>query len=184
MEPIGRALFETAQAGDRDAFAEVVRTHFRIAWLTALAVVGDATHVEDVVQDAFVRCWQRIGQCRSHLAFAGWLRSVVRSVALNHLDREAVRATLSLDAVEAVGRESPERDLERSLLRDRIAVALRTLSTLQREVLLLHDLEGFKHAEIAGLTGISELVSRRHLSNARARMRRALEQPAPRRASR
>jgi RNA polymerase sigma-70 factor (ECF subfamily) len=52
-----------------------------------------------------------------------------------------------------------------------LAAALATLSQPQREVLLLHDLEGLKHAEIAGLIGTSEMMSRRHLSDARRRLR-------------
>ncbi len=58
---------------------------------------------------------------------------------------------------------------------------MRCLTDVQREVLLFHDLEGFRHAEIGGLIGISELMSRKHLSSARKRMRRALEEPTSQR---
>ena len=175
------ALLESARSGSREAFELIVRTHFRIAFVTARSIVASAEEAEDVVQDAFVRCWPRLGQCRDPRAFAGWLRSIVRSVALNHIERETVRATESLDAVVARSVASPERDLDRTLLRERLNDAMRCLTDVQREVLLFHDLEGFRHAEIGGLIGISELMSRKHLSSARKRMRRALEEPTSQR---
>lgn len=177
MQPIDPDLLEDARTGDRDAFAEIVRLHFRLAFVWALAIVQDSHEAEDVVQDAFVRCWQRLGQCRSAPAFAGWLRSIVRSVAYNRLERERIRETEPLDTVDVPGRRSPELDLERAALRDRLSAAMRGLTDVQREVLLLYDLEGYRHAEIADSLGISEAMSRRHLSNARQRMRRALGEP-------
>ncbi len=182
VQSITRTLVEAARAGDREAFATIVRTHFRIAYAVALSIVGDPTAAEDVVQDAFVRCWQRMGQCREPSAFGGWMRSIVRSVALNHIERERVRAASPLDRTDARADSSPEGELERTLLRDRLTSAMHRLTDVQREVLLLYDLEGFRHAEIAGLLGISELMSRKHLSHARRRMRLALTESSQRKA--
>ena len=184
MEPLSRVVLEKARRGDRDAFAQIIRIHFRTAYVVALAIVDEPSDAEDVVQDAFVRCWQRLDQCRRAGSFAGWLRTIVRSVAMNHLEREAVRATAALDAHPVPSRESPARDLDRSELRRRLTEALKHLTPAQREVLLLYDLEGFRHGEIAKLLGISEIVSRRRLSNARKRMRGAMEGPEIRSASR
>ena len=172
-----RSLLEASRGGDREAFAELVRLHFRRAYVTALSIVGEPSDAEDVVQDAFVRCWQRLDQCRGDSSFPSWLRAIVKSVAMNHVERESVRMTSPLHARTALGRESPDRDLDRSELRGRLTEALSCLTPTQREVLLLYDLEGYQHAEIAGLLGISELGSRRHLSNARKRMRRNLGEP-------
>jgi len=172
-----RSVLERARQGDREAFAEIVRVHFRTAYVVALAIVGEPSDAEDVVQDSFVRCWQRLHQCRGPSSFPSWFRSIVRSVAVNHIERESVRATTSLDARSLPGQESPDRDLSRSELRARLTAGMRHLTPAQREVLLLYDLEGFRHAEIARLLGISEVVSRRHLSNARKRMRRAMGEP-------
>lgn len=180
MPTLDHVLLEAAREGRRDAFAEIVRVHFRVAYATALAIVQDATDAEDVVQDSFIRCWQRLHQCRDAAAFGAWMRSVVRSVAQNHLERERIRETRPLRGTEPSRRSSPELDLERRLLRTRLKEAMSGLTAIQREVLLLYDLEGFRHAEIATLLGVSELMSRRHLTNARRRMRQALEDPAMR----
>ena len=183
MQPINRVLLESARDGSRDAFVSIIRAHSRMAFLTALSIVGSTEDAEDVVQDAFVRCWPRLGQCREPKAFAGWLRTIVRSVALNHIERETVRATQPLESVDLHSATTPERNLDRTLLRERLTVAMRCLTDVQREVLLFHDLEGFRHAEIGALIGISELMSRKHLSNARKRMRQALEEPESLRAT-
>lgn len=181
MQPITRPLLDAARDGDREAFEQIVRSHFRLAFAIARSLLDDPADAEDVVQDAFVRCWQRLGQCSEPGAFGGWLRSIVRSVALNHIERESVRATRPLEHVRAPSRASPERDLDRALLADRLSAALRALPAVQREVLLLHDLEGYRHADISRLVGVSEFMSRKHLSHARKRMRHELEEPAPRR---
>jgi len=179
MPPIDRALLDAARQGDRTAFAQIVRGQFRVAFSTALSIVQNPTDAEDVVQDAFVRCWQRLGQCENSAAFGGWFRTIVRSVAHNHLERERVRATESIDSVRTAAAGSPAVDLERAELRTRLSDAMRGLTDVQREVLLLFDLEGFRHAEIAELIGVSEGMSRRHLLNARQRMRTALGEPEP-----
>jgi RNA polymerase sigma-70 factor (ECF subfamily) len=184
MQSITREVLEAARTGDRNAFELIVRTHFRVAYVVALATVRDPATAEDVVQDSFVRSWQRLGQCKDPAAFSAWLRSIVRSVALNHIEREAVRATSSLADLDVPGDSSPERDLEGALLRERLMSAMEGLTDLQREILLLYDLEGFRHLEIARLLGISDLMSRKHLSNARKRMRRALTTDSRGRASR
>ncbi len=174
VQPVSRRVIAAALEGDRDAFALIVRTHFRMAFAIALAVVRDPTAAEDVVQDAFLRSWQRLGQCRDAAAFPAWLRSIVRSVALNHVEREAVRDASSLSDLDVASGASPEQDLEHALLRERLLTAMGGLTDLQREILLLYDLEGFHHRDIARLLEISEAMSRKHLSHARKRMRRAL----------
>lgn len=183
MGPISRSILEAATQGDREAFEQIIRVHFRTAYVVALAIVERPADAEDVVQDSFVRCWQRLDQCRGPSSFGSWLRSIVRSVAMNHVERETVRAATDLDTCVVKSSESPVQDLDRSELRARLTRAMQHLTPSQREVLLLYDLEGFRHAEIAELLGISEVVSRRHLSNARRRMRRAMDDHEPRRVS-
>ena len=68
-----------------------------------------------------------------------------------------------------------DRDVARNELRERLTAALLALPAIQREVVLLHDYEGWKHAEIAQRLGLSDLMSRRHLSDARKRLRDLLE---------
>jgi RNA polymerase sigma-70 factor (ECF subfamily) len=163
-----------AQNGDTAAFESLLHEHFDAAYAVALAVTGQPDEAEDACQDAFVRAWERIAQCRDGHRFRGWLTSVVRSVALNRVRARGRRRSVPLPLDLPAGDEGPAGFTLRSELRDRLLQALRTLGQQQRQVLLLYDLEGFRHAEIAEMLGMSEAMSRRHLSDARARMRALL----------
>lgn len=180
MEESRAALIELvarAQDGDGAAFEQLLRRHFDAAFAVALGVTGRRAEAEDVCQDAFVRAWQRIGQCRDADRFRPWLLQVVRRVALNRVAAERRRRLVPLHPGLTSAAAGPEHAAARSELGRRLEDALRRLTDAQREALLLYDLEGFRHAEIAELMGVSEVMSRRHVSDARARMRKLLSHP-------
>lgn len=193
------ALVREAQRGNAAAFEMLVRRHLRAAYAVAAAVLGDAggaVDAEDVCQDAFLTGLQRIRDCRNPERFRAWLLAIVRNHAHNQRARAAVRAASPLDgdgvavaggsgrswggaassgaaAVVASG-EDPLRDAARAELRGNLQAALETLTELQRSVVLLHDHEGWRHAEIARKLGISPGASRFHLHVARRALRRRL----------
>ena len=170
--PADAELVLRAREGDPGAFEALVRRHYRAAYAVARAKVDSPMDAEDVVQDAFVRALERLDDCEPS-KFAGWLLAVVRNHAHNRRIYEGRRG--GVDPEEA-GLAGP-RDggitsgLARSELRDRLEEAVATLSEKQREVLLLHDLEGLRHAEIGEIVGVSEGMSRYHLMQARRAMR-------------
>jgi len=157
--------------GDAGAFESLMHRHFSGAWAVAISIMSDADEAEDVCQDSFVRAWDRRHQCRDHAKFRAWLMTITRSVAYNRLEslRRRRQEPLSTDAPEP-GR-SPEAAVEIADLRDKLQRGLATLTDAQREVLVLRDLEGWRHDEIAEHLDISETMSRRHLSDARKSMR-------------
>lgn len=167
-------LLRRARSGDTGAFEALLDECFDAAYAVALGVTGTPQDAEDVCQDAFVRAWRRLEQCRDGERFRGWLMAVVRSVALNHRVTVSRRRGVPLDDTLSSATGRPDADAARAELRRGLEEAVRHLGRAQREVLLLYDLEGWRHAEIAGLLGISEAMSRRHLSDARARMRALL----------
>jgi RNA polymerase sigma-70 factor (ECF subfamily) len=174
-------LIERARAGDAHAFGLLVERHLTSAHAVALAVLGTAADAEDVCQDAFVAALQRLDACRSPEKFRGWLLQIVRNRARDVLRRRAVRRALPLDAaVERSGEDDPLADAERAELRERLLAALAGLTEVQREVVLLHDLEGWRHREIAGELGLPEGTVRAHLFHARRFLRGRLEAAGPR----
>ena len=161
--------------GNSSAFETLVRRHFRAAYLVALALTGERADAEDVCQDAFVRCWERLHECHSPDRFVAWMVRIVRNRAHNRRDYLRVRRTSSLEAAGGIaGPHSPARDAERAELAEHLLRALAYLSTVRREVVLLHDLEGWRHREIAVALGISDVMSRRHLTDARRVLRERL----------
>lgn len=165
---------ERARRGDASAFEALVRRYYRAAYAVALALLSNSMDAEDVCQDAFLKALERLDDCREPDKFASWLLRIVRNRAHNFRAYRRVRATESLELAGAAGREDSARDAERADLRERLEDALGQLSEIQRQVVLLHDLEGLKHREIAGHLAISEGMSRQHMLNARRTLRKIL----------
>lgn len=169
-------LVLAARRGDTAALEGLVRRHYRAAFATALSLVGSSMDAEDVCQDAFLRALERLDTCRSPAKFRPWFLKIVRNRAHNYRDYQRVRTGQSLDDVSPACSADPVHDAVRADLRSQLERALRLLTDVQRQVLLLHDLEGQKHQEIADLLGMSTESSRQHLFVARKRMRQELGQ--------
>ncbi|MBR9990336.1 MAG: sigma-70 family RNA polymerase sigma factor [Gemmatimonadetes bacterium] len=168
-------LVRRAREGDRDAYERLVRRYLKTAYAVALAELGDQRDAEDAVQDSFITALERLDDCRDPAAFAGWLRRIVRNRARSVRRRERVRETESLaSAISASSKRDPGGDLERSEIRRQLETALRTLTEVQRRVVLMHDLEGYRHREIAVELDIPEGTVRSHLFFARRALRTQL----------
>jgi RNA polymerase sigma-70 factor (ECF subfamily) len=174
MSGSDRELVAEALRGRTEAFAALVERYLRPAYSVALARTGDPHDAEDVVQDAFVVALERLAECREPDRFAGWLFEIVRNRGLNYVRARTVRQTAPLDDVTAAAHGGPELDTDRAALHDSLLEALEELSPVQREVVLLHDLEGWRHAEIAERLGFAEGTARFHLHQARRAMRERL----------
>ncbi|MCC6897419.1 MAG: sigma-70 family RNA polymerase sigma factor [Polyangiaceae bacterium] len=167
-----RAWVHRARRGEPAAFEALVRAYLRPAYAVALAIVGRPADAEDVAQDTLVLAFERLETCREPARFGAWLLQIARNQAKNWLDRRKLRDVPSGEgALEAVDPgAAPDASAERGVL----LRALGALRPAEREVVLLHDLEGFTHGEIASALGISEVHSRQHLFQARQRLRAAL----------
>lgn len=162
------------RSGDTAAFEILVRRYFRMTFLIAFAHLHDAHDAEDVCQDVFLQCWDRLDSCRDPARVGAWIAAITRNTAHNRRESRRVRETESLDALAIAASERSDVGAERNALRESLARALQALPPVQREVVLLHDLEGWKHAEIATRLDLSVVMSRRHLSDARKRLREHL----------
>ena len=166
-----RALVAAAQRGEQAAFGELVRLHQRRAYAVARAIVGTHEDAEDAVQDGFLHAYRALDRFLPDQAFGAWLHRIVANAALDLMRRRKVRAAEELpETVAAPFRDPGEADH----LRGRLRAALGDLSERQRAVIVLHDVEGFKHAEIGSMLGIPEGTARSDLHHARAALRRTL----------
>lgn len=166
-----RALVLAAQEGDNAAFAGLVRRHQRRAYAVARSIVLSHDDAEDAVQEGFLHAFRALARFRPEQAFGAWLHRIVANAALDIARRRKVRDADELPETLS----SPHRDpAEADELRARLATALGTLGERQRAVIVLHDVEGYKHAEIGALLGIPEGTARSDLHHARAHLRRLL----------
>jgi RNA polymerase sigma-70 factor, ECF subfamily len=167
-------LVQRAQQGDHAAFEALYRQHAGRVYALCLRLTADRVEAAERTQDTFVRAWERLGSFRGESAFASWLYRLSVNVVfagLRAARRRALRVipTANPDALERPPEDArepgPALDLER---------AVATLPPGAREVFVLHDVEGYRHEEIAHLAGIAVGTSKAQLFRARRLLREAL----------
>ena len=167
-------LVRLARKGDRAAFSELVVRHQNEVFTLALRLVGDRELAADVAQEALVRSWRALPKFRGDARFGTWLHRITVNTAWSHRSRAARRRTERLDDLPhepASGGVTPERAGELSELRDRIESALRLLPSSTRTVVVLKDVYGWSHPEIAEHLGITVTASKVRLHRGRKRLR-------------
>ena len=175
MDPDALSLeVRRAQAGDADAFAALYRAHAGRIHALCLRLEGDAAAAEERTQDVFVRAWDRLPGFRHESAFGTWLHRLAVNVVLAHR-RATWRRDLRVAVVEEPELlESPRATFDPGARMDLEAAMIR-LPPGARAVFVLHDIEGYAHAEIADMTGIAEGTSKAQLFRARRLLRKALD---------
>ncbi|MCD9087450.1 sigma-70 family RNA polymerase sigma factor [Stenotrophomonas sp. SY1] len=166
------ALARAAAAGDVHAFERIYRRHAaRLNALLWRLCGGNAARAEDVLQETFIQAWRKLPQFRGESALGTWLHRLAVNTALMELRASAVFESLDagesgmdvLAEMAAIPRcHATGLDLERALL---------TLPPRARAVLVLHDIEGWKHQEIATELQMAVGSSKAQLHRARSLLR-------------
>ena len=166
-------LVRAAQTGDLSAFEALYRSAVGLVYAICLRMAGNAALAEELTQDVFVRAWQKLPTFRGESAFTTWLtRLAVNVVLTERRDRGRRNARLALsDNLDAVAPPAPAGHPGTALDLER---AIAGLPEQARKVFVLHDVEGWRHSEIAGLTGIAIGTCKSHLHRARALLREVL----------
>jgi len=168
------ALVRAAAGGDVAAFEGLYRQHHRRVYAVLRRLCGHEARAEDLLQEAFVRAWQALPAFRFESAFGTWLHRLAVNTALMEIrarsggeDRETDDAALEhhSQSDSAGHRTALGMDLER---------AVATLPPRARAVLVLHDVEGWKHEEIAAELGMAVGSSKAQLHRARSLLRTRL----------
>ena len=165
-------LVRHAQTGDTDAFGRLYRLHVGRVYALCLRIEGDAARADELTQDVFVRAWERLPGFRGESAFGTWLHRLAVNVVL--ADRRAAwrrdrRVTLDEEPVTLASASAMDPGLTLDL-----EAAIAGLPPGARTVFVLHDMEGYQHAEIATMTGIAAGTSKAQLFRARRLLRVAL----------
>jgi RNA polymerase sigma-70 factor (ECF subfamily) len=170
-----KLLASRAADGDVAAYEVLYRKHVGRIHALCLRMVGDPGRAEDLTQDVFVRAFERLGSFRGESAFATWLYRVAINLVIESLraqgrwkQRFESELESDSDSRQLIARQAAagsSLDLER---------AISSLPERARLVFILHDVEGYKHREIADLIGIAVGTSKAHLHRAREQLRREL----------
>lgn len=167
-----RIALEAIRNGNHDAYATLVDLYMRKAVSIAWGVVRNQHDAEDLVQEAFVRAFEKIGSVRSGESFGPWLFRIVTNLSLDHLRRQKRRPMDELD--EHLPSSIKTDSLPVETLASRIDAAILTLPEMQQLVARLHLVEELTHAEIAVITGLTEGTVRSHLFHARKKLQQML----------
>jgi RNA polymerase sigma-70 factor (ECF subfamily) len=167
------ALVSACQRGDRAALHTFYEQYRRRVFSLIARIVG-AQDAEELTQEVFLRAFRALGKFRGEAQLSTWMYRLAINAALSHATRAQARrrhdlgdeVLLALPAEEGPSTDPP--------LRDRLQVALAVLPAGYRAVLVLHDVEGLQHEEIAEILGCRVGTSKSQLHKARARMRELL----------
>lgn len=167
-ELIGRVL-----AGDARAARELYDAHAPRVYRLVFRLAGEPELAQELTQETFVRAFSRLNDFRGDAALGTWLHRIAISVALNGIRkiRRFREREEPLEEADTIGVRSAGIDPD---LRDRLARSIEELPEMLRVTLVMHDVEGYTHQEIAAALEVPEGTCKTRLSAARARIRQAL----------
>lgn len=166
-----------AQAGDRDAFGDLMAQFEPTVHAIALRRLGNANDALELTQDVFLHVLKRLGQLREPERFAGWLKQMTARMAINRATRRLPPPCVENSVLEA-SYGPGETALDRMIARehvDRLTKALGTLKSIDREALDAFYLKGLSLIETAALFDVPIGTVKRRLHTARKRLKQALE---------
>jgi len=181
-----QVLIRRVQAGDAEAFYQLVRPYERAVFLAAVAIVKNDADAEEVAQEAILKAFKALGRFRQEAKFSTWLIQIAINEAKMRLRKDRRHLYESIDQGQqsdegdyipkdfADWREIPSQALERRELRDALAKALESLPEKYREILILRDVNHLSITETAQILRLSEANVKTRLSRARLQMRDAL----------
>jgi RNA polymerase sigma-70 factor (ECF subfamily) len=166
-------VVERAQAGDDEAFGALYREHVGRVYALCFRLAGDAQAAGELTQDVFVRAWEALPSFRGESAFGSWLHRLAMNVFLGKRRTTGRREQRVFSTGEPALLERPVERTQPGARLD-LEQAIAGLPKGARAVFVLHDVEGYQHAEIARMTGIAEGTSKAQLFRARRLLREAL----------
>jgi RNA polymerase sigma-70 factor (ECF subfamily) len=169
-------LVLAAQEGDRPAFDELVRRTYVDTYTLALRLTAHEEDARDVVQESYLRAWKGLPRFRGDAQFSTWMYRITANTAYTVVKRRRRHRTESLDAmlddpIELHPGAQPEDAAESGALLDRLSVGLEELPPKLRVLVVLKDVYGLSHEEIAEELGISVSAAKVRLHRGRKRLR-------------
>lgn len=185
-----RDLLARAKRGEMPAYDELVRHYQGRIYALVYNMTSNKEDAEDLVQDVFVKAYASLARFEEKSSFYTWVYRIAINRTLNFLKKRQRNPKMSLDDVdngverdpayvELSARESPFRDATLSELQEKLNKALMTLSENHRTVVVLHDIQGVPHEEIASMIGCSQGTVRSRLFYARQQLQAELSEFAP-----
>jgi RNA polymerase sigma-70 factor (ECF subfamily) len=172
--PADSRLVRQAQSGDTGAFELLYRQCVGRVYAVCIRISADRSHAEELTQETFIRAWEMLKTFRGESAFSTWVHRIAVNTALAAL-RSRTRRSMREEPS-----DEPEQYHDRAIAQDSahlgfdIEKAIAALPPQARAVFTLHDIEGYKHAEIAEQLGVTVGTCKAQLHRARRLMKEVL----------
>lgn len=176
MDAYEQELIQRSKAGNLDAFEELVRLYEKKVFTVAYRFTGNWADAHDLAQEAFLKVYQSLPMLREEASFATWLYQITANVCRDELRRKRKTPKISLDELmtssgglplPAKSADCPENNLEQWEMSEAVQGILNTLTSDQRLILIMREVEGMTYEEIAAALDISAGTVKSRLSRAR-----------------
>jgi RNA polymerase sigma-70 factor (ECF subfamily) len=178
-------LIRRAQLEDTSAYEELVRRYYGKIYGLVYGMVSSREDAEDVTQEVFVKAWKALGRFRAQASFYTWIYRIAINRAINFRKKRNRRKTVQFEEFdpdikqaesykEFSSKGSVLRKMNLSEFQKKMNEALLTLSDKHRAVVIMHDVQGMSHSDIASIVGCSEGTVRSRLFYARKKLQQEL----------
>jgi len=175
---IHQELIERCKEGDQSAFNQLYKLYAKAMFNVALRIIRQQQEAEDILQEAFVKAYNKLHQFEYQATFGAWLKRIVINQALDFIRKRKLQYA---DDINDINHQEIAEDYEAvdwdtvDLKVDKIKQALQELPTGFRVVCTLFLFEGYEHKEIAEIMGISESTSKSQYHRAKIKIKEILK---------
>jgi len=148
-------LTRRSQAGDTEAFGELVSKYSAKIFTMVYCILGDENDAWDLAQEGFLKAWRSIQRFEARSSFYTWLYSITMNLTIDSLRRKGRRQEVELDDAMPSFLPGPRVNCERAEIREQVNAALAQLSPEHRAVVVLKEIEDMQYREIAEVLNVS-----------------------------
>jgi len=172
---IHQEIIDRCRLGDRAAFYELYKLYSRSMYNVGYRIVNDEVEAEDVLQEAFISAFNSLQSYRGDSTFGAWLKRIVINKAINHLHKKKLERMPEDDRWDVKEEEEVDPLEGYPFTVEKVKKTIELLPDGYRSVLSMYLFEGFDHAEIGEVLGISESTSKSQFNRAKKKLKELLE---------
>lgn len=175
-QDVNHHVIDRCKSGDNRAQYELYKLYSKAMFNVSMRITNDYAEAEDVLQEAFVSAFKNLHSYKAEASFGSWLKKIVVNASINAIrKRRAELVPMDERVVSEVPDEVQEDDSDWQVAKVRRAI--QQLPDGYRVVLSLYLLEGFDHAEIGEILGVTESTSKSQYSRARKKLLEIMKEP-------
>jgi RNA polymerase sigma-70 factor (ECF subfamily) len=171
-------LIDGCRKGDQKAQFQIYKLYYKAMYNTSLRIVNDTMEAEDIMQEAFLSAFEKIGTYSGTVSFGSWLKKIVQNRSLDYLskNRKMIYGDIeSFHEIEDTSVAEYHMEEESDTRLNKVMEAIKRLPEVYRKIVSLYLLEGYDHEEISEILSIPSSTSRSQFSRARQKLMSEIE---------